>query len=311
MKKLTNLLLMILLLSTVACDPSDDNDEENDNNEKEETEEFFTPEDKKVGLVLSGGGAKGAVEIGALKVIERNNIKVDYISGTSIGSIMGALYSAGYTAQELEDFFSSLDKEEAKKSSVIREIVGKLLEAKGVSTFADLKIPFRCVTADTKELKEVVLSEGSVLEAVMASSAIPYIYDNVKIDGHTYVDGGFYNNLPVDVVLDMGAEYTIVVDLRQDGESFVPPALEPAVKALLKLPLTSETVLGEARELVKVYYDTRPDLEKYEHNKTLANNYIHPDLTGFNALSFGENNIKEMVKIGEKTAEIKLKIPQE
>lgn len=307
MKKLTNLLLMFLLLSTIACDPSDDNED----NEKVETEEFFTPGDKKVGLVLSGGGAKGAVEIGALKVIERNNIKVDYISGTSIGSIMGALYSAGYTAQELEDFFSSLDKEEAKKSSVIREIVGKLLEAKGVSTFSDLKIPFRCVTADTKELKEVVLSEGSVLEAVMASSAIPYIYDNVKIDGHTYVDGGFYNNLPVDVVLDMGAEYTIVVDLRQDGESFVPPELEPIVKGLLKLPLTSETVLGEARELVKVYYDTRPDLEKYENNKTHANNYIHPDLTGFNALSFGEDNVKKMVEIGEKTAEIKLIIPQE
>lgn len=300
MKKITNLLLLLMLFLATACEKSDDT--------IEEEEEIFAPGDKKVGLVLSGGGAKGAAEIGALKVIEQKNIKIDYISGTSIGSIVGALYSAGYKAQELEDVFASLNKENAKKSSVIRQMVSDLLDAKGVSTFDDLQIPFRCVVADTKELKEVVLSEGSVLDAVMASSAIPYIYDNVTIDDNIYVDGGFYNNLPVDVVKSMGAEYTLVVDLRQEGESFVPSEYEPIIKGLLTMPDVAKITFGEATEIVTDYFNSRPDIAKYEANKLKADTYIHPNLSGFNALSFGASNIKEMSEIGQKAAELKLKI---
>ncbi len=301
MKRLTHLLLLLLLLAT-ACDPEKEDEPE------DITESFFNPGDKKVGLVLSGGGAKGAAEIGALKVIEQNNIKVDYISGTSIGSIVGALYSAGYTADELEDFFASLDKDNAKKSSVIREVVGKLLEDKGVTTFADLKIPFRCVAADTKELKEVVLSEGSVLESVMASSAIPYIYDNVEIDGQILVDGGFYNNLPVDVAQAMGAEYTIVIDLRQGDESFVPASLEPLVQAALKSEALARAFFGEATDLATDYFANRPDLPKYEANKQNADIYIHPILTGYDALSFGASNVHKMSEIGQNAAALKLKV---
>ncbi len=293
---------MLMLLMATACDKTDDNEEEI-------PQEIFNPGDKKIGLVLSGGGAKGAAEIGALKVIDQKGIKIDYISGTSIGSIMGALYSAGYTPDELEAMFSKLSKDEAKKTSVIRQIVSDMLEAKGVSTFDDLKIPFRCVVADAKELKEVVLSEGSVLDAVMASSAIPYIYDNVTIDGHIYVDGGFYNNLPVDVVLDMGAEYALVVDLRQDGESFVPAEIEPFIVGFLEFPALAKEKLGDATEIVTDYFDRRPDKAKYEANVLKADTYIHPDLSYYNALSFGANNIKKMSEIGQKTAEAKLVLP--
>ena len=303
MKKITHLLLMLLLL-VAACDPEKEEEPE----PVDLTEGYFEPGDKKVGLVLSGGGAKGAAEIGALKVIEQNNIHVDYIAGTSIGSIMGALYSAGYTAAELEDFFASLDEKSAKSSSVIRQMVGQLLERKGVSTFADLKIPFRCVAADTKELTEVVLSEGSVLESVMASSAIPYIYDNVEIDGKVLVDGGFYNNLPVDVAQDMGAEYTIVVDLRQNNESFVPAKYEPLIKAALLSPELAKQFLGEATAIATDYFDNRPDLAKYDANKQSADIYIHPILTGYDALSFGASNVHTMSEIGEQAAALKLKV---
>ncbi len=297
MKKITNLLLMLLLLMAAACEKTDDT--------QDLEEEIFNPGDKKVGLVLSGGGAKGAAEIGALKVIEQKGIKIDYIAGTSIGAIMGALYSAGYTPDELEDMFSKISQEQGKNSLYIRTLISSLLEAKGISTFDDLKIPFRCVVADTKELKEVVLSEGSVLEAIMASSAIPYIYSNVEIDGHIYVDGGFYNNLPVDVVQNMGAEYTLVIDLRQDGESFVPAYLEPLVKEALKTDL-GQAMLGNATELVKDYFKNRPDLPKYEANKQNADTYIHPNLAGYDALSFGADNVREMANIGQTAAEPKL-----
>lgn len=300
MKKLTNLLLMLLLLMAAACEKTDDT--------QDLEEKIFNPGDKKVGLVLSGGGAKGAAEIGALKVIEQKGIKIDYISGTSIGAIMGALYAAGCTPDQLEEMFASLSETQAKNSSYIRTMISKLLEEKGVSTFDDLKIPFRCVVADTKELKEVVLSEGSVLDAVMASSAIPYIYSNVEIDDHIYVDGGFYNNLPVDVVKEMGAEYTLVVDLRQNDESFVPPTIEPIIKEAIKTDL-GPAMLGNATDLVKEYFKNRPDKPKYEANKQDADTYIHPNLAGYNALSFGEGNIKAMAEIGQTAAEPKLVIP--
>lgn len=300
MKKITNLLLMLLLLMAAACEKTDDT--------QDLEEEIFNPGDKKVGLVLSGGGAKGAAEIGALKVIDQKGIKIDYISGTSIGAIMGALYAAGYTPTELEEFFGGISKDQGKNSLYIRTILSNLLEAKGVSTFDDLKIPFRCVVADTKELKEVVLSEGSVLDAVMASSAIPYIYSNVEIDDHIYVDGGFYNNLPVDVVKEMGAEYTIVVDLRQNDESFVPAYYEPLIKEALKTDL-GLAMLGNAADLVKDYFKNRPDKPKYEANKQMADTYIHPNLAGYDALSFGADNVREMVEIGQTAAEPKLVIP--
>ena len=232
MKKLFYLLLLPLILMTAACDKEDDMDHDY------EDPDYVMPDfsGKKIGLVLSGGGAKGAAQIGALKIIEQHGIKIDYISGTSIGSMLGALYAAGYKADELEEFFVNLDENDAKNSSKIREILSKLLQDKGVTTFEDLKIPFRCVVADTKELKEVVLSEGDVLDAIMASSAIPYVYDNVIIDGNRYVDGGFYNNLPVDVALDMGAEFTVVVDLRQEGESFFPKKYSFLIEALTVTP---------------------------------------------------------------------------
>ena len=298
MKRLTNLLLMLMLLMAAACEKTDDT--------QDLEEEIFNPGDKKVGLVLSGGGAKGAAEIGALKVIEQKGIKIDYIAGTSIGAIMGALYSAGYTPDELEEFFAGISEDQGKNSLYIRTVLSSLLEAKGISTFDDLKIPFRCVVADTKELKEVVLSEGSVLEAIMASSAIPYIYSNVEIDGHIYVDGGFFNNLPVDVVQNMGAEYTLVIDLRQGDESFVPASVEPAIKFLLKSPEMATAMLGNATELVTEYFDHRPDKPKYEANKQNADTYINPNLAGYDALSFGADNVREMVEIGKTAAEPKL-----
>ena len=142
----------------------------------------------------------------------------------------------------------------------------------------------------------------------MASAAIPYIYSNVEIDGHIYVDGGFYNNLPVDVVKEMGAEYTLVVDLRQNDESFVPAETEFLIKEALKTDL-GLAMLGNAAELVKDYFKNRPDKPKYEANKQMADTYIHPNLAGYNALSFGESNIKAMVEIGKTVAESKLVIP--
>jgi hypothetical protein len=143
MKKLFYLLLLPLILMTAACDKEDDMDHDY------EDPDYVMPDfsGKKIGLVLSGG-AKGAAQISALKINEQHGIKIDYISGTSIGSMLGALYAAGYKADELEELFVNLDENDAKNSSKIREILSKLLQDKGVTTFEDLKIPFRCVVKE-------------------------------------------------------------------------------------------------------------------------------------------------------------------
>ncbi len=331
MKHYLNTLLLTLLLLVAACNKDDDdsgivtdNPNEssvtpNDNNEStpdnptenpednptENTEKTQTviPADKKIGLVLGGGGAKGAAEIGVLKVMEANNVKFDYIAGTSIGASVGALYAAGYTAEELEVFMASLTKEDGTDSDRIRAILSKAFEDKGVKTFADLKIPFRCVAADAKTQTEIVLSEGNLLESVMASMAIPVLYKTVEMNDMRLVDGGFLNNLPVDVAKEMGAEYTVVIDLQSEG-SMLADALSDEVSMLLANPDLAKELYGEdVINFAVIYFMTHPENIKYDINTKAADFYIHPDLTGYDMLSFGKENCDAMVALGVQAAE--------
>ena len=253
--------------------------------------------------MLGGGGAKGAAEIGVLKVMEANNVKFDYIAGTSIGASVGALYAAGYTAEELEVFMASLTKEDGTDSDRIRAILSKAFEDKGVKTFADLKIPFRCVAADAKTQTEIVLYEGNLLESVMASMAIPVLYKTVEMDDMRLVDGGFLNNLPVDVAKDMGAEYTVVIDLQSEG-SMIADALSNDVATLIANPDMAKELYGEdVINFAVIYFMTHPENIKYDINTKAADFYIHPDLTGYDMLSFGKENCDAMVALGVQAAE--------
>ena len=208
---------------------------------------------KKVGLVLGGGGAKGAAEIGVLKVLEEADIPIDYIAGTSIGAIVGGLYAIGYNAAELDSLYrnqdwlfllsdqvkrkseSFLSKDEREKYiihvplSEERKVTLPSGYVKGqnvvnlfskltvgyhhVDDFSTLPIPFRCVAIDLVDGKEVVLSSGSLPMAMRASMSIPGVFAPVEWNGMMLVDGGALNNLPADVVKEMGADIIICVDL--------------------------------------------------------------------------------------------------
>ncbi len=290
-----------------AKDNPTENPEDNPTQNPEKTQTVI-PADKKIGLVLGGGGAKGAAERGVLKVMEANIIKFDYIAGTSIGASVGALYAAGYTADELEVFMANLTYEDGTDSDRIKAILSKAFEDKGVTTFADLKIPFRCVAADAKTQQEVVLSEGDLLESVMASMAIPVLYKTVEMNDMRLVDGGFLNNLPVDVAKEMGAEYTVVIDLQSEG-SMLADALSDEVSMLLANPDLAKELYGEdVINFAVVYFMTHPEDIKYNINTKAADLYIHPDLTGYNMLSFGKENCDAMVALGITAAEESLKI---
>lgn len=208
----------------------------------------------KIGLVLSGGGAKGAAHIGVLKVLEANNVPIDYIVGTSIGSYIGAWYALGYSPSQVEDImlntywnkgFSDFiprenllyeDKQLRDKYNLTFRLGysdGKLKMPTGLflgqsaqqllklstdavglfDSFDDLAIPYRAVAADISTSEVVVLSSGSITQAMKASSAVPGALEPVEIDGRLLVDGMIANNMPVDVVRAMGADIIIAVDI--------------------------------------------------------------------------------------------------
>ena len=248
----------------------------------------------KVGLVLGGGGAKGAATIGVLKVIEKNGIKIDYIAGTSIGAVIGGLYAAGYSAQELETLFLSQTWQDILQGHRVEAKLKSLLADRGVESFSDAKrktgIEFRCIAADENTFEEVVLKSGSPLyKAMLASMSIPEIYEPVRWGHQHLIDGGVINLFPVDQVRDMGASIIIAVDLQQAKE--------------VSLGISTKELLGIGG-LIN-WLTTRPDLIRYKQNLnslTSDDVYIHPSLPSYNAASFGRDKCERMLRLGKGAA---------
>ena len=290
---------------------------------------------KKVALVLGGGGAKGAAHVGVLKYIEQSGIPIDYIVGTSIGSIVGGLYSCGYRSDDLEKLFISqewidllTDRSDSHKGKILKEedgvtyifgfpisnknraankkqgilrgdsitsFLGRLTEREDSIDFDRLPIPFRCVAVDINTFKEVIFKEGSLPLAMRASMAIPLAFNTVQINGKTLVDGGLLNNLPVDVAKEMGADYIIAVDLTVNKHEDAEPDI-------------TDDYIGGNNNLLNIlkWITDRPDLAKYRKNVEDATIYISPDLAGFSAAQFSAEKIVEMIRRGEDAGKMAL-----
>lgn len=182
---------------------------------------IFNPfKKKKVGLALSGGGARGLAHIGVLKVFHDHRVPVDLIAGTSAGSLIGSLYAGGVnittmleiaTKVKWKNFFRIvLSKSGLVSSEEIENFVVSLI---GKKTFADLEKPFSAVTIDIKTGDEVVLDKGEVAKAVRASCSFPWMYTPYKFEKHLLVDGVLKDNLPSAVARRMGADIVIGVDV--------------------------------------------------------------------------------------------------
>jgi NTE family protein len=184
----------------------------------------------KIGLALSGGGARGLAHIGVLKVLEQEGIAVDLLAGTSMGGLIAAAYAAGMNADFLE--------QEALRMANIRRLLaladlsrprrglfeGQKVHAYlaghlGDRTFDDLQLPLTLVAVDLNAGQEVHLNQGRVADAVRATIAIPGVFAPVERDGQLLVDGGLLNNLPTDVARGMGADVVIAVALFSDGQA--------------------------------------------------------------------------------------------
>ena len=178
---------------------------------------------KTLGIALGAGGARGIAHIGFLKALEDEDIRPDFLSGSSMGSIVGACYAKGMTPDEMRDVCRELkagdivnvglmpiSKLGLMKWTKTRRLMTSFLED---CEFSDLAIPFSCVAVDLKTGKLQVFREGSVLDAILASSSMPTVFRPVEKDGMLLVDGGVLCRVPVRQVKDMGADVVVGLDV--------------------------------------------------------------------------------------------------
>jgi len=256
---------------------------------------------------LSGGGALGLAHIGVIRWLQENRIPVDYIAGTSMGGLVAGAYASGMNADQLEDLIRGIDWTEALRGSPaysdlsFRRKEDHRVYPSGIEfgmrkgfrlpaafnpghevglifdrialpystagSFDELPTPFRCVAADLVSGHEIVLSDGSLADALRATMAIPGVFAPVKQDSMVLVDGGLLNNLPVDVVREMGAEIIIAVDV---GNA---PVKEEDL----------ESILGVADRALSVMIRVN-----VERNLKHADHVIQPRLEDFGAMEFGD-----------------------
>lgn len=276
---------------------------------------------KKVGVVLSGGGAKGMAHIGALKVIEEAGIPIDYVVGTSMGSIIGGLYSIGYTPEQMDSMVRRQDwsfllsdkiprseqnmaEREASEKYVFSlpfgknaktQAVGGLIKGQNLANlfseltvgyhdsidFNKLPIPFACVSENIVNGNEVNFHKGVLATAMRASMAIPGVFTPVRLDSMVLVDGGVVNNYPVNVARAMGADIIIGVDVQND--------LKPANELN-----STGSILGQLINLM--------GLELYKKNLKETDTYIKVDVEGYSAASFTPSAVDTLIRRGEEAA---------
>lgn len=188
-----------------------------------------------LGIAFGGGGMKGWAHLGVISVLERYGLRPDIISGCSAGTLIGAFYAAGHSVEKMIGFMREqrtaslfslrFDGLGLLSSDNLRAYLSELL---GECRFEDLPVPFFAVATDLESGKEVILSEGPLLDAVLASIAIPGIFSPVEIKGRLLVDGGLTNNVPVSVLVNRGARFTVGVRLHKDTHELSPRTLVKA-----------------------------------------------------------------------------------
>ncbi len=185
----------------------------------------------KIALVLGGGAARGFAHIGVIRTLEQEKIPIDMIVGTSVGSLIGAIYAADMNSFDLEWTAFTLEKDDVFDYAILSAITsmgpvkGDKLEAfvrnkVAVANIENLKLPFAAVATDLNRGTRVVLDRGPVASAVRASSSIPGVFNPVELQGRLLVDGGVVDNIPIDVAREKGADIVIAVDISENVTNF-------------------------------------------------------------------------------------------
>ena len=272
----------------------------------------------KIGLVLSGGGAKGFAHVGVLKVLEAAGIKIDFIGGTSMGAVIGGLYASGYNATQIDsivrvtnfdnllidyiprssksfyekrndelyalilpfDNFKIGAPQSLSKGMFNYNLFNELtLHVRHVRDFNQLPTPFLCMATDIEFGQQVILNKGILAQALFASSALPSVFSPVILDGRFLIDGGVTNNYPIDEVRKLGADIIIGVDV-QNG-------------------LRDREQLKDGTKILFQITNLQM-IEKMKLNAANTDIYIKPDIKEYGVVSF--EKAKEIVLRGEEAA---------
>ncbi|MCB0461196.1 MAG: patatin-like phospholipase family protein [Flavobacteriaceae bacterium] len=288
MKKTTFILILILLVSLSTKGQNDS----------------LHIQNPKVGLVLSGGGAKGLAHIGALKTIDSLGVKIDYVAGTSMGAIIGGLYASGYSGKQIDSIFKTVDFDElindnlprnaktfyerdnsekyaitlpfnnfkvqipsaiSRGQNVFNLFSKLLLHISDIENFENLPIPFFCIATNIETGEPVVLNSGSLPQAIAASGALPSLFQPVIINNQILIDGGVVNNYPIDELKAKGMDIIIGVDV-QDG-------------------LAERAELNSAPNILLQISNFRT-INAMKDKAKKTDIYIKPDIKSFNVVSF-------------------------
>lgn len=274
------------------------------------------PENPKIGLVLSGGGAKGLAHIGVLKVIDSLGIRIDYIGGSSMGAVVGGLYATGYSGQQLDSIFRDIDfdvllgdkvprpsktfqeRKNAEKyavslplndfklqlpSSISRgqnvfNLLTKLTKDEwDINDFSKLPIPFYCIATNMETGEAIVLDKGNLAEAMSISSILPTLFQPIEKDGILLMDGGIANNYPVEILKAKNLDYIIGVNVQED--------------------LLTKDEIKSVSEILSQINSFRSS-ETMKAKKEMTDLFIEPNVEGYNVISFNKGS--EIIEKGKK-----------
>ncbi len=229
----------------------------------------------KVGLALGAGAARGIAHVGVLEVLEEAGIPVHMIAGCSMGSVVGSLYATGKSIGEIRSMVEEVARDGGRSLMDFtfprwglitgRKVENFLRNHLGEATFADTKIPFAVAACCLEEGSMVYFREGPLVRAVRASSSMPGIFEPVRLEGKTYVDGGVLDRVPVEILREMGADVIIAVDVGYRGGGHASPR-------------NIYEVLLEFYSLV--------EWKAMEHSMDHADCTLTPPVQGFDATAF-------------------------
>lgn len=264
-----------------------------------------------ISLALGGGGSRGAAHIGVLRVLETHKVRIRAVAGTSIGSIVGAFYAFGYTPDEIEDLFTSVDLPrllygwpliDGPGLLGVRGIADFLRTHLGNRNFEDLNIPFAAIAVDLNSHREIVLKKGRVVDAILGSIAVPGIFPPKDYEPYRLVDGGTLNPVPVSVARALAPNLPVV------AVTLYPPLDQPSIPLNLQIPgpkplldqlsrLNITQAFQIFAEAIDIGQRKMTELRlKMEHPEVL----IAPDTGDIGLLD--SVDVPEIVKLGEQAA---------
>lgn len=270
--------------------------------------QFFSPS-REIALALGGGGARGNAHIGVLRVLEREGFRIRAVAGTSAGGLVAAFYAAGFTPDEIEALFSQVNQDDLYGHSPTEgpSLLGLagaerwLRENLGNRTFADLRIPCAVTAVDLNQRREIILNTGDLVNALLATIAVPGIFPPRELDGMRLVDGGVLNPVPVSVARMLAPNVPVVaVILTPPLEAPIFPTLPLRLPSLLVEPLRRLRVTQAMNIFLESVEIGSRALAQWRLAVEKPDVLIRPAVSQIGLLQ--KVNVSDVVRLGEEAA---------